>query len=414
MKKWNTMITVLASLVVISGMFCMAHAQGTAAPDTPVIVKVGFPGPLSGPASPWGQIGIDAYNSWVELFNKQGGFKVNGKTHHFEIILVDDKNTPEGGAEAAKKLIYEDKVKFIAGHWSWNFPSISKVANRAKVIFLTRTGNEAVPGGIYDPKTMPYTVFACPSHEQYINDVFALVEAFPKYKKIGIYDSTQGKGIGWDYVHQELDKAGIRWHHEWYPVGTVAFAPYITRFAEEGCDILYGGGDITAAMLMTRQRWEMGYKNWKVGTAGGILDPNIIIEVAGNQAAQGFIGQYYTIWNFKKNKVNPKYVKMCQDVMQIVSKKQGEPFTYTGWIGWGPNHLLILAQAMEKAGTIDDPDKIMEAIRGGTFDTTIGKFTMSGEKTYGSPVVFGSPGALSRIQGKKEVLFTEHPMKPLP
>jgi hypothetical protein len=56
----------------------------------------------------------------------------------------------------------------------------------------------------------------------------------------------------------------------------------------------------------------------------------------------------------------------------------------------------------------------MKAIRGGTFDTTTGKWTMSGAKTYGSPVVFGTPSALSMIKGDKEVYLSEHPLKPLP
>jgi hypothetical protein len=76
--------------------------------------------------------------------------------------------------------------------------------------------------------------------------------------------------------------------------------------------------------------------------------------------------------------------------------------------------LLILSQAMQKAGTVDDTDKIMKAIRGGTFDTTIGKWTMSGEKTWGSPVVFGTPAALCVIKGDKEVYLSEHPSKPIP
>ena len=135
---------------------------------------------------------------------------------------------------------------------------------------------------------------------------------------------------------------------------------------------------------------------------------------AGKEAAQGLIGQYWANWDFKKTKVNPKYIKMCQEVQEIVSKKQGKPFYYTGWIGWLPNHLLILSQAMQKAGTVDDTDAIMKAIRGGTFDTTIGKWTMSGAKTYGSPVVFGTPSALCVIKGDKEVYLSEYPMKPLP
>jgi len=414
MKKWNFITAVLVMMVMIFGMFTIAISEEKAASDEPIIVKVGLPTPLSGPAMPWNEIGIPPGMEFIKLFNEQGGFKVNGKTHHFELIIVDDKNTPEGGSEAAKKLIYEDKVKFIAGHWSWNFPSVSKVANRADVIFLTRTGNEAVPGGVYNPRKMPYTVFGTPSHEMFVNDVFALAEAFPNYKKIGLVDSNLGKGKGWDIAYEQLNKAGIRWHMEWYPVGTMDFAPYIARFAEQGCDIIYGAGDVTSALMFTSQRWEMGYKHWKVGTAGTILDPNIAIEIAGYQAAQGFIGQYFGNWDFKKTKVNPKWTKMCKEVMLRMSKKQGKTFTYTGWIGWAVNHMMILAQAMEKAGTIDDTDKIMEVIRGGTFDTLTGTFTMSGEKTYGSPILFGSPGTLSMIKGRKEVLFTEHPLKPLP
>jgi hypothetical protein len=61
-----------------------------------------------------------------------------------------------------------------------------------------------------------------------------------------------------------------------------------------------------------------------------------------------------------------------------------------------------------------EADAIMKAIRGGTFDTTVGKWTMSGAQTYGSPVVFGTAAPMCTIQGGKEVYLSEHPMEPLP
>jgi branched-chain amino acid transport system substrate-binding protein len=411
MKKMYGIVVILVTMFMVLSVFGTASAEK---PAEPIVIKVGVVTPLSGPAGPWGQVGIPPIDAWVELFNKAGGFKVAGKTYHFQMVYIDDLGTPEGGAAAAKKLIYEQNVRFIAGHWSWNFPSVSAVTNQAKVIFLTRTGNEAVPGGVYDPQKQPYTVFANPSHEEFLADIFALADTFPKYKRIGINDSTQGKGIGWDYVDKELDKAKIRYHHEWFVPGTQDFTPYITRFAEAGCDIVYGAGDVLAAMLIAKQRWEMGYKDWKTGTSGGILDPNMFIGVSGYDASQGFMGQYFAIWDFKKTKVNPKYIKRVREAMKITSKKLGKPYTYTAWIGWMPHHLEILSMAMERAGTVDDPDAIMKAIRGGTFDTTIGKFTMSGAKTYGSPIVFGTPGAMSKIKGDKEVYLGEHPLKSFP
>jgi ABC-type branched-subunit amino acid transport system substrate-binding protein len=410
MKKWYSITTMAAIAAMVLGLACVP--QPTQAAE-PIIIKIGVPQALSGPAAQWGQNAKAAYDVWVELFNKKG-FKVGGKTYNFKLIHIDDKNSPEGGAAAAKQLIYGDGCKFIAGHWTWNFPAVAAVTNPAKVILMTRTGNEAVPGGAYDPKKMPYVVFANPSHEQFISDCLALAKAFPTYKKIGILDCTLGKGIGWDYVDRELDKAGIRFHHEWFPIGTQDFTPYITRYAQAGCDIVYVAGWIGEAMQFAKQRWEMGYKDMKVGHSGPFIHPLAYIGICGKEAAQGFIGQDWAPWDFRETKVKREYVKMCREVMKILSKKQGRPFVYTGWIGWLPSHLLILAQAMEKAGTVDDPDAIMAAIRGGTFSTTTGTWTMSGAKTYGSPVVFGCPSALSTIKGDKEVYLAEYPMKPLP
>ena len=114
------------------------------------------------------------------------------------MIQVDDQNTAEGGAAAAKQLIFGDNCKFFAGHWSWNFAAVAAVTNPAKVIFLTRTGSpDATPasgGGAYDPKKMPYVVFGTPSQDEFLNYCFALEEAFPNMKKLGILDSSVGKG----------------------------------------------------------------------------------------------------------------------------------------------------------------------------------------------------------------------------
>jgi branched-chain amino acid transport system substrate-binding protein len=417
MRKWYNVVAISMVAVIVLGIFAIACAQKPAEPQPtgPIIIKLGASTALSGPAAPWAQAGDPPWDAFVELFNKEG-FQVDGKTYNFESIEVDDQNTPEGGTAAAKQLIYNDGCKFIVGHWTWNFPAIAAVTNPAKVIFITRTGNEAVPaswGGLYDPETMPYVVFGNPSHEQFTSDCLAIVDAYPDYKKLGILDSTQGKGAGWDNVDNALDKAGVRYHHEWFPPGTTDFTPFITRYNEADCDIVYIAGWVSETWFFAKQRWEMGYKDMKVGHSGPFVDIDMYKSIVGADAAQGLIGQYWANWDFKKTEVNPKYVAMCQEVQQTVFEETGK-FPYTGWIGWGPSHLLILAQAMQEADTVEDTDAIMEAIRGGTFDTTTGKWTMSGAKTYGSPIVFGTPSALCTIQGDKEVYLSEHPMAPIP
>lgn len=400
MKKWYGMATILV-IVMVFGMVGIASAQ-------PITIKVGMPTALSGPAAPWGQIGMDPYLAWIELFNKEG-FKVDGKTYNFKLITVDDKNSPEGGTAAAKQLIFGDGCKFLAGHWTWNYAAVSAVSNQAKVILVTRNGS----GIEYDAKKQPYNVFGMPSEEAWVYDILAAQEKFPG-KKFGLVDSTLGLNQARiNVISKQFDSSGLKYQWEIFPYGTVDYAPYLKKLENAGCEVLYSGADIGSTMMMAKQRWEMGYK-WPVGQGGVIIDPAMYIAVCGRDAAQGWMGSYFAPWDFKKTKVDPKYIAMCQETQKIVSQKQGKPFTYTGWIGWLPSHLLILAQAMQKAGTVDDADAIMKAIRGGTFSSTTGTYTMSGAKTYGSPVFFGEPGCVSRIEGDKEVYFSEHPLRSIP
>ena len=409
MKTYRVGMTL--TLIIIFSLFI--HQGFAAEKEQMTMIKVATLQPMTGPAGPWSHAGMDAAVAWIDLFNKEG-FRVNGRLYGFEGPIYDDMNTPEGGAAAVKRAIFEDKVKFIVGLWDWTFVSVAAITNPNKVILFARNGNEAVPGGAYNPRKMPYVVFANPSYERIIASIKALAVIFPNYKKIGIYDSTLGKGVGWNLGDKELAAAGVRFHHEWYPPNTRDFSPYITRFKEAGCDILFGAGDVMASMMITKQRWDMGLKYMKTGTAGGLLDPKMYINVCGYDAAQGFIAYTSRPEDYKKTKVNPQYIKMCQEAEKVASEKRGKPFRYNSWTDWGIAHMQILSQAMQKAGTVDDVDKIMAVIRGGTFDTNAGKFTMSGAKTYGSPIVFGTASALCQIEGDKEVYLGEIPWKPVP
>jgi ABC-type branched-subunit amino acid transport system substrate-binding protein len=275
---------------------------------------------------------------------------------------------------------------------------------------VTRDG-----GGIeYNAATQPYNVFGTPAREEWVADVLAAHAKFPG-SKIGFLEPATGltKSEIDQTSRQVFDPAGIVYHWEIYPAGTTDFGPNIRGFAQAGCDLIYLDAGLDTTVLFLKQRWDSGYK-WPVAQAGGLAELSNYTAVCGPDAVQGLIGGYFGIWDFKETKVDPKYVAMCQEVMRTLSEQQGKTYTYNDWIGWLPSHLLILAQAMQKAGSVDDPDAIMQAIRGGTFDTTAGTFTMSGGKTYGSPIVFGCPCAICIVQGDKAVYLSEHPLNSIP
>jgi ABC-type branched-subunit amino acid transport system substrate-binding protein len=406
MKKWKNVLVI--SVLIVLAISC---AQKTAPPAAagPITVKVGLPTPLSNPDIPWGRANVEPYQTWLDLFNKKG-FQVNGKTYNFKLFTADDRDSPEGGTVAAKQLVYGDGCRFLAGHWSWSYDTISAITNPAKVIFVTRDGG----GIVYDATTQPYNVFGTPAKEEWVNQVLAAHEKFPGVK-FGILEPASGltQSEIEQINRQSFDPAGMNYQWEIFPAGTTDFTTYITRFADGGCGLVYTDTGIDSTLQFVKQRWDAGYK-WPVGQAGGLAEISVYMDACGYDAVQGLIGGYFGIWDFKKTRVNAENVDMCQEVMNTLSDSQGRPYSYTDWIGWLPSHLLILAQAMEKAGTVEDTDAIMKAIRGGTFDTTAGKFTMSGEKTYGSPIVFGCPCAICIIDGDKAVYLSEYPLKSIP
>jgi hypothetical protein len=167
-------------------------------------------------------------------------------------------------------------------------------------------------------------------------------------------------------------------------------------------------------MAFLKQRYEMGYKDMKVGCSGPFVSMDMYKAVVGAAAFEGAIGSYDDNSKLKITKVNPKYVAECQAALKIAAQKTKGPYEYTGEMKWIPTHPQILVQAMQQAGTVDDADAIMKVIRGGTFDTAMGKWTMSGAKTYGSAVCYGNTGQMCIIKDGKEVYLAEHPMDPLP
>ena len=409
MKRWQEILGILIVFTML-GAFTTNCTQipETPVPAEPIIIKVGLPTPLSNPAIPWGRANVEPYLAWIDLFNEKG-FKVDGKIYNFKLITVDDRDSPEGGTLAAQRLVGEG-CKFLAGHWSWSYDAISAVTNPAKVIFVTRNGG----GIVYDPVTQPYNVFGTPAKEEWVNQVLAAHEKFPDVK-FGLLEPTSGltQSEIEQINRQYFDPAGMKYQWEIFPAGTTDFTLCIDRFSQGGCELIYLDTGIDSTVLFVKQRWDAGY-NWPVAQAGGLAETSVYIDACGYDAVQGLIGGYFGIWDFKETRVNPKYVSMCQEVMKTLSDRKSRQYTYTDWIGWLPSHLLILSQAMQKAGTTEDTDAIMKVIRGGTFDTTAGKFKMSGGKTYGSPIVFGCPCAISIIQGDKAVYLSEHPVKSIP
>jgi hypothetical protein len=91
-------------------------------------------------------------------------------------------------------------------------------------------------------------------------------------------------------------------------------------------------------------------------------------------------------------------------------KKAGKPLDNYGIFSIFITHLSQYIECAQSIGTTD-PDLMMKAFTGGTFDSFQGRYTYSGTKTYGAPVVFGSPCGMGIIKGDEDVYLGEYPLK---
>ena len=78
-------------------------------------LKIGGCLPLTGPASVAGLAFKQGWDMAVEKINNEGGLKIGADTYKIDLIIEDDKASPEASTTAATKLCYQDNVKFVLG-----------------------------------------------------------------------------------------------------------------------------------------------------------------------------------------------------------------------------------------------------------------------------------------------------------
>ena len=123
-KLFNSFLLLMMVIALAAG--CSKEPDKTAAPEEkasteakteapPQVLTIGEIETLTGHSSDNLKLAADGGKMAMEYINNRGGITVNGQKYMIEILLEDNKGNPDGAAAAANKLVYDKKVKFIAG-----------------------------------------------------------------------------------------------------------------------------------------------------------------------------------------------------------------------------------------------------------------------------------------------------------
>jgi branched-chain amino acid transport system substrate-binding protein len=251
-------------------------------------IKIGLITPLTGDVKTYGESAKNAFAIALEEYAKNGKYTI-------EPVIADDKNDPTEGANAALKLITQDKVIAISGPLTSKVTiPVSDIANKNRIPMITSAAtNPKVT--IYEGKRKPYIFRACYTDpfQGTVAATFALKELKAKTAAV-LYDvgNDYSKGLAEFFKATFIKDKGTIVAYESYQKDDVDFSALISKVALKKPDIIYLPDYYNKVALIARQVREKGLKPTLLGSDG--WDSPDLMKIAGSAIIGGYFTNHYS------------------------------------------------------------------------------------------------------------------------
>lgn len=345
---------------------------------------------LSGPGAAWGQGMKNAAELAADKVNQAGGLEVGGKKYHVRVVAYDEKYQANEAMTAVNRLVFEDKVKYIIGPvGSASVLAIQSITEKNKVIVMT----------------LGFTIHALTADHPYTfrPNVTTVEISQPQIdwlvktqgiKKVGVLfpNDETGQQAARD-LEPAYRKAGAELStKEFFERDRVDFVPILTRMISQNIDTIELGvnSPATAGMIVKQAR-ELGFDGRIVRTGGPATQE--IVNVAGKESAEGI---------FVHTPINPGLAsaKAYSDLYTAKYKTPMNGFSPSFYDGTN-----MLFEAMRRAGTVDDTDKVrVELEKITNFAGALGTLNWTGKAAYGIDHQLNVPFYIAEVKDGKEVI----------
>ena len=346
---------VLAFSVVLSG--CGTQQTSSSGSQTKTPITVGVIEPLSGPVAQSGQNVVWGAEYAVKFINQAGG--VNGR--QLQLKVYDSKNDPAEAVNVANKLINSDNVKVIMGAWG-SSPTLAvlPVTEKAGVPLVVETASSPkVTNSGYK-----YVFRITPTSDQEaaaVQDDLITKVGIKKAAIIAV-NNDWGKGGATAYTNVLNAKGAQVVDTEFVADDATDFYPQLTKVKQSGADTIIINSEVSQIALIVKQIRELNMQQ-KIVTAGGSNFSDAVLNLAKGAAEGMYSVQQNVVWipDMTPNKdLAQKYVDAWNADKRphdgILEAAKGFDGIYT------------IAEAIKKAGTADDSQKIQQALKTVQFD----------------------------------------------
>lgn len=338
--KLSTPRLILGLLLLLSPMF---SCRQNPAEDRSTI-KIGFFGDLSGPTYNFGQSALNGVLMAADEINVAGG--INGR--RLDVVIDDDKGSPEAAAQITEKLIRSDKVIAIIGAGaSGNSLAAAPNAQSAHVPLISPSStNPAVT------QAGDYIFRAC-FIDAFQGEVMARFTANTlKAKTAAImldFNSPYSRGLS-EYFELSFAKLDGRiLTKQSYSQGDADYRGQLSAIKTASPDVIYIPGYYGDVAVIARQARQLGITQPLLGGDG--WDAPEVWEL-GRDALNGcYITNHYSIDT--PSQTIQKFVESYRQRYGNLTPDAHAALAYDA--------LRFLADAVRKAGTNDGP-KLRDAL----------------------------------------------------
>lgn len=368
MRKAILLFAGLLALAVLVGFSACSRGTPSGMLEDKVI-KIGGCVPLTGAVAYWGICTDQAWKDGAEVINARGGVKVGNKNYMLKIIAYDSKGVTADAQTVTKRLIEQDKVKYIYNQAAASTIGMLEISEPAKVISSVACWGYLEQYG----KKFPYHFRSEMSdYEQGFAYMPFVKTKYPGIKTAAFLGPDDKDGYDCYYSYQRLMKyysvedLGV----EYFQWETTDFYPLVTKTLQKKPDMIITSPTppgITASIVKAAR--ELGFKGPVVSP--GASETKTILEVCGEQAD----GVVLPVT------LETPQTQSQKDLAERFKKRFGEFNLYAGNLSWW---VYALAEAFTVAGTFEDTTKVADALEDVVLkDTYVGTARYAGEGAYG-------------------------------
>ena len=278
------------AIVLLALGFSCARKSNEAPQQNRSTIKIGFFGDLTGPTFNFGRSAYNGVLMAASEINQNGG--INGRP--IDVVIEDDRGSPEEAARLTAKLIDQDKVvAIIAGGTSGNSRAAAPKAQASHIPLISPSSTDPAV-----TQTGNYIFRTC-FVDSFQGEVMASFAANTlKAKKAAIlfdFNSPYGRGLT-DFFELSFRKlGGDIVNKQSYTQGDADFKGQLSSIKAAEPDVIYIPGYYGDVALIAKQARALGMNQPLLGGDG--WDAPELWQLGGDALNNSYMSTHYSVDN---------------------------------------------------------------------------------------------------------------------